>query len=73
MRYIEFKDAVRRELQRNPEGLTWIELQQRLALPYDRPCPTWTNKLEEEIGLSRTKGSGRAFLWRVRHKVRSHQ
>jgi hypothetical protein len=71
MRYVQFKDAIRGELQRHPQGLTWLELQQRLSLPYDRPCPTWTRKLEDEIGLSRRKGSGRAFLWRVASKVRS--
>lgn len=71
MRYVQFKDAIRAELQRHPQGLTWVELQQRLRLPYDRPCRTWTRKLEDEIGLSRMKGSGRAFLWRVSGKVRS--
>jgi hypothetical protein len=71
MRYVEFKDAIHQALQRNPQGLTWGELQQRLALPYERPCPTWTNRLEKEIGLSRKKGAGRAFLWCVPRKVRS--
>ena len=65
MSYVEFKKAIDRELRRRPEGLTWIQLQQRLNLPYDRPCQTWTNRLEQEIGLSRKKGSGRALLWRV--------
>ena len=65
MSFVEFKNAIHRELRRRPEGLTWIQLQQRLNLPYDRPCQTWTNRLEQEIGLSRKKGSGRALLWRV--------
>jgi hypothetical protein len=65
MRYADFKTAIHRELRRNPRGLTWLQLQQRLSLPYDRPCATWTRMLEEEIGLSRRKGDGRAFLWRV--------
>jgi len=65
MRFSEFKDAIDRELRRSPQGLTWLELQRRLKLPYDRPCPTWTNKLQKEIGLSRKKGTGRAFLWSV--------
>jgi len=70
MRYLEFKDAIHRELRRSPQGLTWVQLQQRLSLPYDRPCPTWTHLLEQEIGLSRQKGEGRAFLWRIpaRHR-----
>jgi hypothetical protein len=65
MRYLEFKEAINRELRGQPKGLTWDQLQQRLELPYDRPCQTWTRRLEEEIGLSRMKGSGRALLWRV--------
>ncbi len=65
MSYVEFKKAIHRELRHRPEGLTWIQLRQRLDLPYDRPCQTWTNRLEQEIGLSRKKESGRALLWRV--------
>ena len=66
MRYVEFKNAIEQELRRNPDGLTWLELQQRLRLPYDRPCPTWTQKLEKEIRLSRRKLPGQASLvWRV--------
>jgi hypothetical protein len=65
MRYAEFKRAIHRELRQRPQGLTWLELQQRLNLPYDRPCPTWTHMMEQEIGLSRKKGTSRAFVWRV--------
>ena len=32
-------------------------------LPYDRPCPEWTRRLESEIGLIRQKGTGKAFVW----------
>jgi hypothetical protein len=64
MRYSDFKDAIHQELRRSPQGLTWVQLQERLNLPYDRPCPTWTNRLQQEIGLLRKK-TGRAFLWRV--------
>ena len=65
MRYIEFTEAIGEALRRNPDGLTWAELRERLELQYKRPCPTWTRNLEREIGLSREKGSGRALLWRV--------
>ena len=65
MRYVEFRDAIERELLRTPGGLTWSELRDRLDLPYDRACPTWTGQLEQEIGLKRTKGSGRALVWKV--------
>ncbi len=62
MRYIDYRDSIRSVLRRNPAGLTWAELQSRLALPYQRPCPEWTKKLEREIGLTRVKGAGRALI-----------
>jgi hypothetical protein len=65
MRYAEFRDVIREELRRNPAGLTWVQLRDRLRLPYDRPCPTWTRQLEQEIGLSRAKGASRALVWKV--------
>ncbi len=65
MRYEEFRDQIQGELQRNAAGLTWAELQQRLDLPYTRPCPTWVARLEDEVGLSRVKGRGPAHVWRV--------
>jgi hypothetical protein len=63
MRYIEFRDSIRRTLQSRRAGLTWAQLKTRLKLPYDRPCPQWTRQLEREIGLSRTRGDGRALVW----------
>ena len=66
MRYEEFKAAIRDELRRSPAGLTWRELRDRGKLPYERACPTWTKRLEDEIGLTRLKGPGRALIWRVR-------
>jgi hypothetical protein len=65
MRYIEFRDAIEGLLPRPPGGLTWSETRDRLDLPYDRACPTWTRKLEGEIGLTRRKGVRRALVWRV--------
>lgn len=63
MTYDEFRDRIQRQLVRHPDGLTWRELQTQLRLPYDRPCPTWVNELEREIGLRRASGSGRAHVW----------
>lgn len=66
MRYEEFKKAIRDELSANPAGFTWVELRERLALPYKQPCPTWVKWLEREIGLTRARNSGPAYVWRVR-------
>ncbi|HXW67306.1 MAG TPA: hypothetical protein VEL82_05480 [Thermoplasmata archaeon] len=35
-----------------------------LGLPYRAPCPSWTRRLEAEIGLVRTPGSG-GKIWRL--------
>jgi hypothetical protein len=69
MRYVDFRDAIKTELRRNSAGLTWTQLQSRLALPYDHPCPNWIKQLEKEIGLQRKKGSGRSLLWQIRNKI----
>ena len=65
MRYSEFRDAIHKELRHCRRGLTWAQLQERLDLPYERPCPTWVKQMEKEIGLSRVKGEGRALVWKV--------
>jgi len=65
MRYVEFRDAIQHALRRSPAGLTWAALKSQLDLPYSTPCPEWVKRLEKEIGLSRERGSERAFTWRV--------
>lgn len=65
MRYTEFREAIRKELSKNPDGLTWIELKQQLNLPYEQPCPTWVSRMEQEIGLTRARGAKRAYLWNI--------
>lgn len=65
MRYVDFRDVILEELRQNPAGLTWAELKERLDLPYDRPCPTWVGRMKQEVGLSRDRGSGRSYVWRV--------
>ncbi len=65
MKYLEFRDLIRKELQQKPGGMTWNELKTQLDLPYDRPCPTWVKQLEDEIGLTRSRGNGRAYLWKL--------
>lgn len=65
MRYVEFRDTIHRELIENPEGFTWVELKVRLNLPYEQPCPTWVNRMEQEIGLVRARGAKCAYLWKI--------
>ncbi len=66
MTYAAYKSAIAGELKKHRAGKTWQALRGDLKLPYDRPCPNWTRKLESEIGLVREKGEGHALVWRVR-------
>jgi hypothetical protein len=68
MRYEEFKAAIQQHLKRNRHGATWLELRDTLTLPYDRPCPEWTRRLETEIGLIRRKGARRSLVWELPRK-----
>lgn len=65
MSYAEFRASLQHHLRKSRQGATWVELREALALPYERPCPEWTRRLEEEIGLVRRKGSGRALVWEL--------
>jgi hypothetical protein len=63
MRYFEYKAGIQHYLERHSVGVSWQELRESLKLPYVRPCPEWTRRLEVEIGLVRQKGAGRSLLW----------
>ncbi|MEM6259730.1 MAG: hypothetical protein AAF711_05845 [Planctomycetota bacterium] len=65
MTYLAFRDTIQSALAEHQGGLTWAQLRDQYGLPYDRACPTWTRQLEEEIGLQREKGQGRALVWRL--------
>jgi hypothetical protein len=71
MHYTEFKAAILQHLKRKRQGATWVELRETLALPYERACPEWTRRLEEEIGLVRRKGSGRALVWELQPSAKT--
>jgi len=66
LRYVEFRDSICSTLHQHPEGLTWEQLKHMLDLPYKQPCQTWVQRMEREDGLVRGRGSGRAYLWRVK-------
>ena len=58
------------ERRRNKKGLTWAELKARLDLPYRTPCQEWLKRMEEETGLTRERGDGRAYVWRIADRSR---
>jgi hypothetical protein len=63
MTYLQFRDLIQAKLRERRRGMTWRELRDDLGLPYDRPCPEWTRRLESDIGLIRQKRTGNAFVW----------
>jgi hypothetical protein len=70
MRYTDYRDSIAKALQRNPRGLTWAQLQAQLKLPYERPCPAWTNQLAKDIALTRTRNGGRAMIWQLKPRAK---
>ena len=73
MRYSDFRDSICKELRESGEGLTWKEIRDRLKLPYGSPCPEWVHRMEEENGLVRTRGAGRAYIWRIGREMDDEQ
>ncbi len=65
MAYAAYRDAIKGELKRSPEGKTWRELKSALQLPQARACPEWTAWLERDIGLVRREKRGNALVWRI--------
>jgi hypothetical protein len=63
MTYTDFKQAIHARLREQPAGMTWKQLKAELRLPYDRPCPEWTRRLEGEIDLVRRKRTGKELIW----------
>ncbi len=65
MTYLEFKSRIFDALSGDSGGLTWKQLREQQELPYKRPCPEWTRRLQKEIGLKRDRKKGRELLWRI--------
>lgn len=65
MQYTDFRNSIQQELLSNPAGLTWVELRDRLSLPYNSPCQTWVLQLEKEIGLHRKDRIHNAYIWKL--------
>ena len=64
-KYIEFRDKIKKALQNEKKGLKWNQLQKKGNIKYSRPCYTWIQELENEIGLIRSR-SGRNIYWRLK-------
>ena len=66
MTYEEFKQIIKEELEKSPEGLTWTRIKERRPELYQRvPNNLWVRMLETDIGLIREKVEGKT-IWRLR-------
>lgn len=62
MTYEEFKDIIKEELEKTPDGLTWTQIRERRPELYQRfPANQWVRQMEKDIGLIREKIKGRVY------------
>ncbi len=65
MNYEEFKQIIKEELTKAPEGLTWSQIRERRPELYQRfPANQWVRQMEKDIGLTRSKKAGKTY-WRL--------
>lgn len=62
--YNEFRLRIKKVLERNTEGLSWTEVRTASRLPQVLPNNAWVRRLEDDIGLRRTRERG-AMIWRL--------
>jgi len=65
MKFVDFRDRIKQELTDHPQGFTWVQLRDRLQLPYRQPCQNWIARLEAEIGLSRKVRIANSLIWKI--------
>lgn len=65
MTYEEFRQIIKEELEKAPEGLTWTQIRERRPELYQKwPANQWVRRLEEDIGLIRERVKGRP-IWKL--------
>ena len=66
MTYEEFRQIIREELQKAPDGLTWTQIRKRRSEIYQKfPANQWVRRMEKDIGLIRSKEKGKT-LWKLK-------
>ena len=66
MTYEEFKQIIKDELEKAPDGLTWTQIRERRPELYQRfPANQWVRQMEKDIGLVREKVKGKVY-WRLK-------
>lgn len=62
MTYEEFKQIIKDELEKTPDGLTWTQIRERRPELYQRfPANQWVRQMEKDIGLVREKVKGKVY------------
>lgn len=66
MSYEEFKQIIKEELKKSPEGLTWTQIRERRPELYQKfPANQWVTQMEKDIGLVRSKKAGKV-VWKLK-------
>jgi len=66
MTYEEFKQIVKEELEKAPDGLTWSQIRERRPELYQKfPANQWVRRMEKDIGLTRSTLAGKT-IWRLK-------
>ena len=63
--YERFRDSIRETLESVQKPITWTELRTIARLPQAFPNNKWVHRLEEDIGLKRTKDVHGIINWRL--------
>jgi len=62
--YEAFKESVEKGLKGEKDGLTWLQLMEKMKMNQKRPFNQWVRQLEKDIGLIREKKGGKTY-WRL--------
>ena len=65
MTYEEFKQIIKEELEKAPNGLTWSQIRERRPELYQKfPANQWVRQMEKDIGLIRSRKAGKV-IWKL--------
>lgn len=62
--YEDFRDEMKKILEKEPQGLSWSQIKRKLQLSQRTPYHKWVKKMEKDIGLLREK-KGSKKIWRL--------
>lgn len=63
--YEKFRDSVRNTLLAVAVPMTWTEIRAKAEFKQKFPNNRWVRRMENDIGLVRTKRKGGGTLWKI--------